>query len=90
MGEVVKQDKAISMGLILELQRRYTEEIALERDEREKMELVEVWNYCIIAYAESSRGNEIFLDDLHGLNKYINTGRHEDHPCVYISLLGRF
>jgi hypothetical protein len=69
MGQVVKQDLAISMRVMLALLADLEQEWTLA-GEFKRQDLAYIGAFSCIAYGGSFRGNEVLLVDLFGLNKY--------------------
>lgn len=87
MGQIVKQDLAISIEVMLELINQFTRDIQMA-NEQDKFNLVLAATYSVIAFCGSFRGNEVFLVELDGLKRYYEEEKDKDH--VIIPLLGRF
>jgi hypothetical protein len=90
MGQEVRQDLALSVPVMLELQRvldqEWTEGGGIRREQATLMGA-----YSAIAFCGSFRGHEVFLVDLHGLLKYSKMDLVEGgHKYALIPLLGRF
>jgi hypothetical protein len=46
--------------------------------------------YCVVCFCGSFRGSEVFLVDLFGLRKYMETARHTNETAyVIVPLLGK-
>jgi hypothetical protein len=91
MGQVVRQDRAISLELMHALCSVLEQEWARAPELRHKTQIACLGAYCVIAFCGSFRGNEVFMTDLHGLIKYgsdnlLVAGKE----YVMIPLLGRF
>jgi hypothetical protein len=90
MGQVVKQDLAISIRVMLALLEVLEQEWRTA-DEHKKQSIAIIGAFICIAYAGSFRGNEVFLVDLFGLIKYSQKSLQEGGvKYVIIPLLGRF
>lgn len=89
MGQIVRQDLAISVELLLavvfDLQREakgtYGSRLYL---------LIRAAAFCVIAFAGSFRGHEVFLVELDGLLRHLEDGKRDTRPHVVVTLLGRF
>jgi len=91
MGEVVKQDLAISIGVMHALMQLFEVEWKQASDETVKSELASIALYCIIAFCGSFRGHEVFLVDLFGLLKYeASLSKTGDRSHCVIPLLGKY
>jgi hypothetical protein len=90
MGQEVRQDLALSVGIMLRLMELLDKE--WNDDCRLVWEQVTLMGaFSIIAFCGSFRGHEVFLVDLHGLIKYAEKDLVEGgHRYVIIPLLGRF
>jgi uncharacterized damage-inducible protein DinB len=91
MGQVVRQDRAIS----LEVMHQLMENLELEwsgASQDERFDISSIGAFCLIAFCGSFRGPEMFLVDLFGLLKYgkadLTTAGGKDY--VIVPLLGRF
>ena len=90
MGQVVQQDRAISIRVLLALLLGLEQEWATA-DDCKRQTLAFMGAFCCIAYGGSFRGNEVFLTDLFGLIKYTQMALQEDGVrYIIIPLLGRF
>ena len=91
MGEVVKQDLAISIEVMQCLMILFDKEWLAVSDDWKRSEIASVALYCIIAFCGSFRGHEVFLVDLYGLLKYdaLSATDPTMHYCM-IPLLGQY
>ena len=91
MGEVVKQDLAISIQVMVALMDLFESAWTQATDAVVKSDLASVALYCMIAFCGSFRGHEVFLVDLFGLLKYEDM-RSSDPSMNYcvIPLLGKY
>ena len=91
MGEVVRQDLAVTSALMKELLQLIDEHWLAESDPWKQSELASIGLYCASAFLGSFRGHEVFLMDLHGLLHYEEEYRRCDQTefCM-IPLLGRY
>jgi hypothetical protein len=91
MGQVVKQDRAISLEVMHQLMENLDAEWQGALD-RERSAIASLGVFCLIAFCGSFRGPEMFLVDLFGLLKYgktdLRTSGGKDY--VIVPLLGRF
>lgn len=91
MGQIVKQDMAVSLRVMHALQELVEKEWALAESLREKARVASVGAWIIIAFCHSFRGPEVFLVDLYGLRKYYHESpSYEGSEYIMIPLLGRF
>eukprot|EP00957_Ditylum_brightwellii_P211661 15366441-Ditylum_brightwellii.AAC.1 len=92
LGEIVKQDRAISMKKMLTLLDIAEDMVkgAIIQEERRKWILLGA--FAVIVYAGSFQGPEVFLIDIHGLMKFQQEGctGPENLHHVVVALLGRF
>jgi hypothetical protein len=90
MGQIVKQDRAVSLELMhvfLGLLEQEWEAASA----RERIALADVGAYATFAFCVSFRGPEVFLVDLHGLLKYTEENLQVNGKAfIIIPLLGRF
>jgi hypothetical protein len=91
MGQVVKQDRAISLEVMHQLMENLEGEWT-QATHTERSVIARLGAFCLIAFCGSFRGPELFLVDLLGLHKYgkaelRTTGGKE---YVIFPLLGRF
>lgn len=91
MGEVVKQDLAISIDVMLCMMKLFDDEWLRTPDGWDRSEIASVALYSIIAFCGSFRGHEVFLVDLFGLTKYETTFTlsNQTSYCM-IPLLGKY
>lgn len=89
MGQIVKQDLASSVELLLALMAGIEEEAKKASGPRLHF-LVRVAAFCVIAYAGSFRGHEVFLVEVDGLLRHLEEGRIGPQRHVVVALLGRF
>lgn len=91
MGQIIKQDLAISIEVLHELLKQF--KIDIKRAHERKLDthlLIQAAVYSVIAFCGSFRGNEVFLVDLDGLFRYFKEEGGEKKDHVVIPLLGRF
>jgi hypothetical protein len=90
MGQEVRQDRAISLPLLHALMRLFGEEWGLASTPADRLMVASLGAYCVTCFCGSFRGPEVFLVDLHGLRKYMETPRRSDERSyVIVPLLGR-
>ncbi len=90
MGQVVKQDMAISLGVMHAMLSLLNEAWKGAQGGREQSHIANVGAYISIAFCGSFRGAEVFLVDLFGLKKYAELGpSYGSREYVIIPLLGR-
>lgn len=90
MGQIIKRDLAISIDVMLALINQLKLDIQ-EATGRKKIALIQCAVYSIIAFCGSFRGNEAFLVDLDGLNRYYKQLEEEKNLYyVIVPLMGRF
>jgi len=91
MGQVVKQDMAVSLELMHALVEMLEKEWEHASTTSQRSAVASVGAYATIAFCCSFRGPEVFLTDLFGLNKYLAADLSVDGKAyVIIPLLGRF
>lgn len=92
IGQDVQQDWAILLSAMLGLFQILEEEWAdlLEADLVMQSRLASIGAYSIIAFCGSFQGSEVFLTDLHGLQKHLEATQTQGRDHVVIPLLGRF
>lgn len=91
MGAVVKQDRALSIPVMTELMKQLELEWGQCLSLQDKCLIASIGAYSVIAFTGSFRGNEVFLVDLHGLRKYLQTQmRTGEVEYVIVPLLGHF
>ena len=91
MGEVTRQDRAISLKLMHKLMAHFDAEWTNAPSAEQHHQAASYGAYSIIAFCGSFRGAEVFLTDLHGLrNYYENAEALDDDEVdhVVIPLLG--
>jgi ribosomal protein S10 len=87
MGEITRPDRAISLDIMLELQRMLEMEwLNHDNDLAVAMEA----SFYLVAFCCALRGEEVPLADLHGTLKYWEEGEVGNIKHVVIPLLGRF
>lgn len=91
MGQLVIQDKAISVELLLTVLEVVDGRVRDAETLDDKAWWVSVGAYLTIGFCLSLRGPEGFMLDLGALRKYLSKGRDDaDCPFVTVPLLGRF
>lgn len=91
MGQIVKQDMAISLPVLHALLELLEEEWNLVESLGDRSLVASLGAFSVIAFCGSFRGPEVFLVDLYGLCKYLEDGTGTvGVECVIIPLLGRF
>jgi hypothetical protein len=91
MGQVVKQDRAISLSLMHALCQILEREWEGAETLRQRSMVASLGAWAVICFCGSFRGPEMSLVDLFGLIKYASEDRFvEDREFVIIPLLGRF
>jgi hypothetical protein len=90
MGQEVRQDWAIPLPALHGLMELLEDEWSQAADFKAQEYAASLGAFALIAFCGSFRGSEIFLTDLHGLQKCMEDTKrlHRDH--VVIPLLGRF
>jgi len=91
MGQIVRQDRAISLELMHALCSLLNQEWEVAENHKVRSQIAALGAYSVIAFCGSFRGPEVFLTDLHGLIKYgeerlLAAGKE----YVIIPLLGHF
>ena len=87
MGEITRPDRAISLGIMVELQRILEQEwLNNDDDLRVAMEA----SFYLISFCCALRGEEVPLADLHGTIKYWDAGEVHEVKHLVVPLLGRF
>jgi hypothetical protein len=90
MGQEIRQDRAISLLFMHALMTGFDKEWRSTTDPHQKLHLTSLAAYCIICFCGSFHLPEVFLVDLFGLRKYLDTPRHSSElPYVIIPLLGK-
>jgi hypothetical protein len=90
MGQIVKQDRAVSLDLMHAFLGLVDQEWATA-NAKERADLAAIGAYATFAFCGSFRGLEVFLVDLHGLIKYTEERlKVEGKEFIIIPLLGRF
>ncbi len=90
MGQEVRQDRAISLALMHALMHLFDTEWDSTTDPTLRFHIASHGAYCVICFCGSFRGPEVFLVDLFGLRKHLDTPRHvKERAYVIIPLLGR-
>jgi hypothetical protein len=91
MGQIVRQDMAVSLELMHALVQLLEKEWEQAPDDKQRSIIAGVGAYSVVAFCGSFRGPEVFMTDLFGLNKYLSAKLTSDgRPYVIIPLLGRF
>jgi hypothetical protein len=91
MGQVVKQDRAISLDLMHAFLGLLDEEWENAHSLKDKSLVASLGAYSVIAFCGSFRGPEVFLTDLFGLAKYMEDNlKCGEKEYVIIPLMGRF
>jgi hypothetical protein len=91
MGQIVKQDRAVSLPLMHALCSGLEEEWERAETLSQRSAVASVGALTVTCFCGSFRGPEMTLVDLFGLAKYIETDRFADgREFVIIPLLGRF
>jgi hypothetical protein len=90
MGEIVKQNKALSREILHAMLEVARERMSVERGDQQAL-TISVATYVLVCFCASLRGNEGFMTDLSGLIFYLDEGKTDDENAhVVIPLLGRF
>jgi len=90
MGQEIRQDRAISLNVMHALLHHLEGEWASTTDPGTQLYISSLGAYSVIAFCGSFRGPEVFLTDLFGLRKYLDTPQSvQEIPHVIIPLLGR-
>lgn len=91
MGQLVIQDKAISIELLMAVLQVVTTRVAEADTLDQKAWWVSVGAYLTMSMCCSLRGPEGFMLDLGALRKYLHMGKQDaECPFVVVPLLGRF
>jgi hypothetical protein len=91
MGQIVKQDHAISLGLMHTLCQVLEREWESADTHSQRSQVASLGAWAVICFCGSFRGPEMFLVDLFGLAKYASVDRYaEGQEFVIIPLLGGF
>jgi len=94
MGDLVIQDEAMSMELLLAIQGLFERDFAAAGDDLERQaEVIFPAAFCAIGYCAGLRGEEIPLMDLPGTIRYFASSmRHPDPELRHfvVPLIGRF
>jgi hypothetical protein len=90
MGQDIRQDRAISLNVMHALMDHLEGEWGSTADFNTRFHVASLGAYSVIAFCGSFRGLEVFLTDLYGLRKYLDSPRQaQELPHVIIPLLGR-
>jgi len=90
MGEVVKQDKALSRELLHAVLEECKSRMVHQTGEAQAL-TISVATYLVVCFCASLRGNEGFMLCLGSLRKYLDQGKTGDkNDHVILPLLGRF
>ena len=90
MGEVTKQDKALSRDILHEILKECRDRIKHQQGDEQALP-ISVATYLVVGFCASLRGSEGFMLDLAGLIYYLDEGRTGDESDhVVVPLLGRF
>ena len=87
MGEITRPDRAISLALMLELQRMLEQEWLNQNNDR--MIAMEA-SFYLVSFCCALRGEEVPLAHLHGVIKYWEAGETGEDKHMVVPLLGRF
>jgi hypothetical protein len=91
MGRLIKQDAALSIGLLVKLMSNLEEDLnAKESTVERRRDIIMLGNFLLIGFCDALRGNEVFLVERSSLIKYESQGRTHHRPHVVIPLMGRF
>ena len=92
MGDVVRQDLAISIEQMLELMRSFNLRWDLAEGNRgDQKQILFPALFSVIAFCCGLRGEELPLMSLSGVRRHLDRGiNHPIHPHVTVALLGRF
>jgi hypothetical protein len=91
MGQVIRQDTAISSPVMHALLQELEGEWSIARHPGEQQKLASLGAYACIAFCGSFRGLEVSLTDMAGLIKFFHQPTDPTlPPHVVIPLLGRF
>ncbi len=91
MGQLVKQDMALSVGVILALLQLLDDDWQQASTRAQLTKIAGLGAFVTIAFCGSFRGTEVFLTDLAGLHRYATQPPDPSLPAhVIIPLLGRF
>jgi hypothetical protein len=91
MGQIVKQDRAVSLELMHSLIALLEEEWNRVEALPDKSVVAGLGAFALIAFCGSFRGPELFAVDLHGLRKYLGEDlRSNGKEYIIVPLLGRF
>ena len=96
MGYIIRQNKAISINIMINLIESFKRDIGKSAQRSwERQQLCMGMAYAIICFCASLRGNEGMKLDIVLMRKYWNMGLEEDKRCmipphVTIPLRGRF
>jgi hypothetical protein len=91
MGQIVRQDMAVSLPLMHALQALFESEWTAATTVPAKSLIASIGAYSLITFCGSFRGPEVFLVDLYGLSKYYKENpTYAGTEYVIVPLLGWF
>ena len=93
MGDIVKQNMALSIGVMLELDRLLNADLDNARDRHDSgavFTLTQAGCWATLSFVGALRGEEMPRADLFGTNKHFGAGAHDALPHVTLALIGRF
>jgi hypothetical protein len=90
VGQMLVQDLAISIEVILAVQEYLEEQWSMARTETEKRSVSEMGVIFIICFCLGLRGEEMLLIDIAGCRKHMVETRAHSTPHVLVALWGRF
>lgn len=91
MGEEVRSDYALSVGLLHLVLGNLNERWGEATTAGQRKEITEIAFFLVVAFGLGLRGEEVVKADVAGFLTYFDAGRdHATHPHVMIPLQGRF
>lgn len=91
MGRRIKQDTALSVGILLRLLENLENELRAGGLEPErKRAIVILGSFLVVGFCDELRGNKVFMVEASSLCTFWKEGQRTKRDCVIIPLMGRF
>lgn len=91
MGRRIKQDTALSVGVLLQILENLEVELRQGTTEaRRKREIIILGSFLVIGFCDALRGNEVFMVEASSLCNFWTEGQSTHHDSVIIPLMGQF